>query len=201
MNLFKIDSFPYLLTILFSLTSWSLTKIVDSLIQSPVLEYKDVEKNINADTNEVYYEITNISNHVVKDLTFKLNYFDSAQGQIFDAQIYTAPPAFKENLNVIYDEDRKGYAKYTIPQMQPGWTYLLEASTAGNTAPVFSFSSDSGETINLKRTGFNTFLIKNQDLIILSSLIMWVVIIIFYLIWMSRASSMECKLVDYESQI
>jgi len=201
MNIFKIDKFPYLLTILFALSAWSLSKIVDDLESSSILEYKLSQSRTNGDSSVVYYELTNITKRNFKKLSLKLSYFKSADGKIYAANILTEPPADKDSISFENDEKNMEFAKFFISQMQPGWRYILEVRFTGPTQPVLHYYSDINETVNLKEYGFETFLVRHENLIIVILLICWIILIVVYCIIISRDVSPEFNIEDYEYQI
>ena len=199
--IFKTDKLPFLLTILFGLSAWSLTRIVDNFVSSPILEYKIAYNRSSLDSGYIYYSINNIGSHVLKNVQFRLSYFSPQDGRVLSGEIITKAPATKININTTLDEANNEFIEYEIPQIQPGWEYILSAGIKGPKHPILSFYSKDNETINLKEVSVTTFLIKHQNSIIYYLLLVWIICILGYFIFLSRENSKQEKIEGYESQI
>jgi hypothetical protein len=199
MNIFKTDKFPYLLTILIALAGWSLSRIIEKITEAPTIEYsvKTVKEDSGKKTYRLY--IHNISKTLLKKMVFKISYYDSQLNKISNPNIITIPPAFKDDLAVGDDAPNNEYATYEINQMQPGWKYILTADIEGDDLPVFYMKSVNDETIRMKELGIETLLIRGQTYIIVGLFLIWSVLIVIYLSYISKAETAK-KTEDNEKE-
>jgi len=171
---FLADKVPYLVTLVFGVLGWTLVHIDDELTQSPTVESQEVQgasagvqplpcEGKKAPDDEVVakgFDIENLSRSTsFSSLEFVLHSRDS-DPRFQGVRLVPDPPA------VLPDEAEPetcgaDYAKFQIPQLQPGWRFrLLVWMPKNKPDPYLTYSTD--EAVRLEPQSWETSAVRHE---------------------------------------
>jgi hypothetical protein len=178
-----LDKAPFFVTLAVAVAGWSATYVVGRITGSPTLEYEPgqsvsapLPSEPKAKSQTV--RLTNLTRSTTfKSLTVVL--MAPRETRILDeaTEIVAVPPAFEGNDPWKY---RGGMARYVIPRVHPGWTYLVRVGYVGDRPPVLRFESE--ESIYATRPNWETFVVRHEVWILLAIGGLWSLFVFAYLV-------------------
>ena len=181
--LFSQKEFPYLLTMLFVMLGWTMNRIIDSITEAPTLEYKVILKEEEGSYICVY-SLQNISNNrrfsnIIFDIEQKAH---DAKDSILATTIVSYPPASTRGIEREYEPD---FAKFIINEFQPDWRYDLKLKLNHEPDLLISFTSEQDDIL-LKKASLSTFIVKNEMVISVCLILLWIILIFMYLLYLDK---------------
>jgi hypothetical protein len=140
-----LDKAPFFVTLAVAIAGWSATYVVGRITNSPTLEYQVSQPVASpmgraSDAKTQTIRLTNLTrSSTFKNLTVVL----VAQGGTLilseATEIIPLAPAFEGNEPWRH---QGGMARYTIPKMHPGWTFIISVKYFGDKSPALRFESE-----------------------------------------------------------
>jgi hypothetical protein len=181
MNFLRVKEIPFVLTLMIGLFSWTIVHLVDRISESSIIIW-DVEHD---DDNTYHiFKFENISsNQLYGQFSIEV-YLDGDVS--FLSHDLRQPP----NINLTNQEPQatsKTY-KVSIEKFYPGNSFEISVSVSKPTEPKILFNPpDAG--VRIERPSISSFLIKNESAILITSLVCWTLMIVGYVVAMSRSES------------
>lgn len=186
-KLFFMNSLPYLLTLLITVIGGLINYMVQSEINSPLVEYrfkiKESSKNDSILHRTIECHFENLSHkevftNVQTDLMFDVH----IATRIFNPYIIAVSPSALDNVSC--DAGYNKIVHYEILKFQPGFKYIFAFETTGPvngpTFPKVFISANEG--IRIKESNVLTWAVRNKIEINFGLIITLVLLIALY-IW------------------
>jgi hypothetical protein len=186
------DKIPYLLTVLIGLAAYQLNNLIQLQADSPILTYnfkvvsqKPAENGIE---KQLECELQNLSRKsALRELNFHIAYRTSLPSpkKVMNPEIVPVAPSAilpdslaRSSFDLINE--------YRIPVIQPNASYVLKLTVQQNPdikehPKLYLESSDN---VRLEGPNFEVFLLKNQAVINLILLLLWLFFILAYVIFL-----------------
>jgi hypothetical protein len=170
---FQGDKAPYLVAVVFGVLGWTLVHIDDELTQAPTLEFEEVvdappgvkplpcepAQAPESDLIASGFRIENLSRATsFSNLEFVLHGGDG-DPRFKGVRLVPEPPAV---LPEDTDPEVCGrYAKFEIPQVQPGWRFRLYVwMPKSRSHPYLTYSAD--DAVRLERQSWETTVARHE---------------------------------------
>ncbi len=187
-SIWHTKDFPYVFTVLLAALSFQLNYIIKDLTEAPVLEYTQhnslIRKIPGGNLYELEYELTNISKGTRFDsLIFSFSYSAGINRNI---RIWPVATVVQRSDGSTYDGNSPKTSRYgadfLFKNFQPDFGYRcltrIEMDSGEFVYPaVYIYSNNQ---LNLQKTGFKSFLIKNQFVINCLITLLFLVMTIVY---------------------
>ena len=186
------DKLPYLFTILIAIIAYQIDHLINSTIDTPIIEYK-FNKLGSIDSGQysidnLQIQLTNLNKkRAFKNLAFYIKYKTkddttyTSDNAIYDPELIAVAPA-----PFLPDSCAKSwhakFNRYQIPFLQPGGSYLVKMTVKHKiTEDEFpNIRLTTSETVWLKGSDTQTFIIKNQILINICIILISLLLIVGY---------------------
>ncbi|HSZ84605.1 MAG TPA: hypothetical protein VK787_01170 [Puia sp.] len=180
MSLLKLkkDDLPYVIVVIAGLLTWSLQHAVDRLLETPVVEYSIQQKSISGDSTFTTIRFSNITTN---------KRFDSLHLLIQPLTLFSQPTFISGNKMAISNSNptlnfdhENGTISLMILGFQPEQNFELRYYTLKKEYPSIRYSIKDS-VLYLSPPGLSTFLINNENLIILSLIILSSITLIIFI--------------------
>jgi hypothetical protein len=178
-----LDKAPFFVTLALAIAGWAATHAVGRITGAPTVEYES-RPSVSAplpSEPKAMLQTVRLSN-LTRSRTFKnlAIVLMTPQGtKILDetTEIVAIAPAFEGNDSWQY---RGGMARYVVPKVHPGWTYLVRIGYVGERPPVLHLESE--ESIFVTRPTWETFLVRREVWVLLAIASFWALFVLLYLV-------------------
>jgi hypothetical protein len=174
----RLKEAPYAVTFLVAALAWSVTHIVDRLIQMPIIEY-NLSDPQTMGSRVVKCEVTNICDKVFRNLNLYLSAAEGAKIKISDPEIGFIKPIMPDQFQSRAAYIQGDNAAYFVPELQPECSASIEARINGVGSVDLRYNSGT-ESIRLIERGFETWLVKNEIAIMISLFVFWLAVLVLY---------------------
>lgn len=180
----KIESFPLLITLILGMTGWLVNHLVDRITIKPLLEYSFVEKSINDSIKKYTYRFENVTNNQKFDsldlilISKKDNLEKNLIGDsITDFKYSSVKLISNAYLSHVINSD---HVQFTIVKMQPKMVAQASFKLKKGSVPVLTYRSQ--ETLSVRESNLETYFLKNETIIMLCLLGVYLSIMLIYII-------------------
>lgn len=178
-----LDKAPFFVTLAVAIAGWSATYVVGRITGAPTLEYEASQPVASPTSSESAAKLQTLRlTNLTRSTTFKnltVVLLAPRGTKVLDdkTEIVALPPAFEGNEPWRY---RGGMARYVVPKVHPGWTYLVRVSYVGDTPPVMRFESE--DSIYTTKPNWETFVVRREVWILAAIGAFWSAFILLYLV-------------------
>jgi hypothetical protein len=174
----KAREVPYLATIFFAGLGWTLSHLVDRIVQSPTVEVRKVSET-SGTSKKFSVSLENLSDKVFRGLRFVIFDHDREHNPISNPDF--VEPIDGAALGNETPEVKNNEVPFLIAQLQPGWRVSMSVSYSGDSPPKFEMTQGPGTTaIKLVAPSFDTWFTKNEETIMLFMVGAW---LLLALVW------------------
>jgi len=181
--MFKMESCPYLLTLLFVALGWTLTHFVTQIGNSPIIEYN---KTLSNDHKVISYVVQNISRTVrFEGLEFYIILDEKKEGRCQgkpNLEVYPPLHLGKDPKEPICLEGRE--AIFKIKEFHPYSTILMTVQSDKETDAKIRLISK--KAVRFLKSNYQTFFIKYELELLISIISFWIVLILCYFIFLNK---------------
>ena len=178
-----IEKVPYIVTVFVAALAWTVTHFVDRVVETPAIEYKIENIHLKDNYYEFRVHITNLSNTI----TFRKPEFTISAGKNENirfrtdesqTQVVATPPATAADTLSNVQGDA---ATFTLAVLPPKSQIELLIHYTGDGSPVFNGRppKKGNESFMLIQSSFQTWLARNELLVISIGLLAWLAIMIY----------------------
>lgn len=176
---------PFLLTLLFAASGWSMTHLVDRVVSSPTIEYKTEVEYTKTQKNFVV-TLTNLSRQYFKGLKFEITEIGADIRLIGKPGRENLAPAWTFTTDANPSITNKSVA-YMVDQFHPDWRIKISIGFEGIGLPKFYLKeTGNDQPVRLVESGLETFFAKNEACILFLLGFMWSGLAV---IWLIKAPS------------
>ncbi len=194
---------PFLVTLIFGILAWGVTHIVDRVTAAPTIEYREalsplrgpaaevrkIEVRLhNLSSNDTYYNTTFILSRRTGSATRFLTNLEDKQ---HTPDVVAEEPAwFGETSTTKRSIDPSDdHIDFIVPQIPPDGRIRIIAFFTGDGVPLFraKLNADDKSTMRLVPPSIETFLVRNETLLILAAMLSAVAG--YSVLWLSRNST------------
>lgn len=178
-----LDKAPFFVTLAVAIAGWSATYVVGRITGAPTLEYEALQPVAHPSKAEPAAKLQTLRlTNLTRSTTFKnltVVLLAPRGTKLIDetTEIVALAPAFEGNEPWKY---RGGMARYVIPKVHPGWTYLVRVGYVGDKAPVMRFESE--DSIYTTKPSWETFVVRREVWILLAIGGFWSLFILGYVV-------------------
>jgi len=184
-NILRLNEFPYLLTIIFTLLGWTFTKISDKITKLPTIEYALDQSENKLHKSILTFSLINLTDDKqFKNVGIRIE-IDSLdyESKIEKGVLIAIPPASRWT-DEPFITSMKNEIQFKIPVFNPGCEYQLQVFCEGTirdpVPSIFYFDENQTESVILKKSSFFTFIVKNDLTIYLALFVTLCALILLY---------------------
>lgn len=175
-NLLKQEKVPYFLAILFAIVAYTLTHIVDRLSLQPIVRYS-VDRDFSKKECRLTYHVKNITTDKTFDsVDFLIIPTNDDSINAGDVNVF---PPMKLNSTADFTGIKSNVFAFHLGNFQPNSKFDIYLEKKKGSEPDIRIFSKS--TVVLQKASFETFLIENEILILISVMVVCISIIIWYI--------------------
>jgi hypothetical protein len=193
---------PYALTILLAVLAWCVVHAIDTIEDSPSIEYVKMVKRRDDGAFDVAFRVNNISlKHFFRGVSF---YIKAPEGVLSKPNLTAFPPGKEVNgenpdpgdISPPAAHNRRTTCRYFVAQLQPATSWEFKAVLSDTSDPDpkllvdFAAIGTNPEVkvepvgIRLIEQGLETCLVKHKIIILFVASILWFTIVVIYVIYL-----------------
>ena len=199
-DFWKAKEIPFFLTLLFGILGYTVNMIADQIINSDIIEYKFSNQNYQKE-NALRFIISNLStSKTYQNLNFSM--IRSKQDTIQFKEGYLVPKEpFSESFTRLNPDNKRAFfsdnVNFKINNLLPGATFHLIVTYKNGSSfqrpllninindPASDHFNTKTESPYILESNWQTSLAKNNLLILVALVVLWSVLIISYLKFIS----------------
>lgn len=181
--MFTREKIPFVLAGLLGFLTWTLTRAVDRVVETPIVRYSVAEKMVNG-VRVVSFDLKNISTAELKNVRLVV-LLEGSAGKFEDG----SPPVLEAELPMIVNrkappEVSGDSATFTFPELQPGARFRLTTRVSADAVPALALQSPDA-AVRLLQPSLQTFLVEKELALLMTFSVATTILVIFYsyLLW------------------